>query len=80
MLLYSRVSWGIFLHLSFSATSAEMFNKHEDPFPAQSSGCFSVPIPTVQFKVFRGKEGKMGRKPRREKKLKELTKLNRHLI
>lgn len=58
MLLYSRVSWGIFLHLSFSATSAEMFNKHEDPFPAQSSGCFSVPIPTVQFKVFRGRREK----------------------
>lgn len=32
MLLYSHVSWGIFLDLSSSGTSAEMFNKHQDPF------------------------------------------------
>lgn len=35
MLLHSHVSWGSSLDFSLSATSADMFNKHEDPFPAQ---------------------------------------------
>lgn len=35
MLLDSHVSWGTSLDFSLSATLADMFNKHEDPFPAQ---------------------------------------------
>lgn len=61
-------------HFSLSGTSAEMFNKQEDPFLAQNSGCFGLSIPTVQFKVWRGGEGrgegKNGKKTRTREKAK----------
>lgn len=54
MLLHSHVSWGISLGFSLSGTSDDMFNKQEDPFPAQSSGCLCGSMPTVQLRVLRG--------------------------
>lgn len=82
MLLHSHVSWGISLDFSLSGTLADMFNKHGDPFPAQSSGCLCGSMSTVQFRLFRGEErrGKIGKIPGLEKKPKELRNLNRHLI
>lgn len=58
MLLYSHVFWGISLDFSWSGTSADVFNKHEDPFPAQSSGCLCGSKPTVQFRLLLEKKPK----------------------
>lgn len=70
MLLHSHVSPGISLDFSLSGTLADMFNKHEDPFPAQSSGCLCGSMPTVQFRLFRGEERENRKNTRTREKAK----------
>lgn len=74
MLLYSHVSRGIFRDFPLSGTSAEMFNKHQDPFAAL--WLFLCVHPYGAFRSLGERRGEMGRKPGLDTKLKERTKLN----